>query len=139
MFALVHFHSFHATGLFLYPPEIIRKTQDFGCFQGVSKRLWHEMDQKFVLCFHIFQLNISEKMIFINVWRHIHQQGFHLVRKTFLAIILCQHKYLHLLFKNLKKVLQKQPPEVFCKRGFLKNFAKFTGKYLCQSPGPATL
>ena len=82
MFALVHFHSFHATGLFLYPPEIIRKTQDFGCFQGVSKRLWHEMDQKFVLCFYIFQLNISEKMIFINVWRHIHQQGFHLVRKT---------------------------------------------------------
>ena len=97
------------------------------------------MDQKFVLCFYIFQLNISEKMIFINVWRHVHQQGFHLVRKTFLAIILCQHKYLHLLFKNLKKVLQMQPPEVFCKRGFLKNFAKFTGKYLCQSPGPATL
>ena len=24
-------------------------------------------------------------------------------------------------------------PEVFCKRGVIKNFAKFTGKYLCQS------
>ena len=24
-------------------------------------------------------------------------------------------------------------PEVFCKRGFLINFAKFTGKHLCQS------
>ena len=24
-------------------------------------------------------------------------------------------------------------PEVFCKKGVLKNFAKFTGKYLCHS------
>ena len=24
-------------------------------------------------------------------------------------------------------------PEVFCKRGFLKNFTKFKGKHLCQS------
>ena len=23
-------------------------------------------------------------------------------------------------------------PEVFCKKGVLRNFAKFTGKYLCQ-------
>ena len=29
------------------------------------------------------------------------------------------------------KALQKQPPEVFCKKGFLKNL--FTGKHLCQS------
>ena len=28
---------------------------------------------------------------------------------------------------------QKQPPEVFSKKGVLKNFAKFTGKHLCQS------
>ena len=28
---------------------------------------------------------------------------------------------------------QKQPPEVFCKKGILRNFAKFTGKHLCQS------
>ena len=28
---------------------------------------------------------------------------------------------------------QKQPPEVFCKKGVLRNFAKFTGKHLCQS------
>ena len=28
---------------------------------------------------------------------------------------------------------QKQPPEVFCKKGVLKNFAKFTVKQLCQS------
>ena len=29
--------------------------------------------------------------------------------------------------------LKKQPPEVFCKKGGLRNFAKFTGKNLCQS------
>ena len=28
---------------------------------------------------------------------------------------------------------QKQPLEVFCKKGVLSNFAKFTGKHLCQS------
>ena len=27
---------------------------------------------------------------------------------------------------------QKQPPEVFCEKGVLRNFAKFTGKHLCQ-------
>ena len=33
-------------------------------------------------------------------------------------------------------------PEVFCKNGVPKNFAKFTGKHLCQSPesqSPATV
>ena len=29
--------------------------------------------------------------------------------------------------------MQKQPPAVFCKKGVLRNFAKFTGKYLSQS------
>ena len=28
---------------------------------------------------------------------------------------------------------QKQSLEVFCKKGALRNFAKFTGKHLCQS------
>ena len=27
---------------------------------------------------------------------------------------------------------QKQPPEVFYKKGVLKNFIKFTGKHLCR-------
>ena len=27
---------------------------------------------------------------------------------------------------------QKQPPEVFYKKGVLRNFTKFTGKHLCQ-------
>ena len=29
--------------------------------------------------------------------------------------------------------MQKKPPEVFCKKGVLKNLSKFTGKHLCQS------
>ena len=29
--------------------------------------------------------------------------------------------------------MQKQPPDVFCKKVVLRNFAKFTGKYLCQT------
>ena len=33
----------------------------------------------------------------------------------------------------VKTTTQKQPPEVFYKKGVLKNFTKFTGKHLCQS------
>ena len=35
--------------------------------------------------------------------------------------------------KVILKNLQKQPPEVFYKKGAPRNFAKFTGKHLCQS------
>ena len=38
-------------------------------------------------------------------------------------------KKVKLRFKKFKK----QPPEVLCKKGVLKNFAQFTGKHLCQS------
>ena len=31
------------------------------------------------------------------------------------------------------KHIQKQPPEVFYKKGVIRNVAKFTGKHLCQS------
>ena len=30
------------------------------------------------------------------------------------------------------KKIQKQPPEVFCKKDVLRNIPKFTGKHLCQ-------
>ena len=32
----------------------------------------------------------------------------------------------------IREIFKKQPPEVFCKKIALKNFAKFTGKHLCQ-------
>ena len=52
-----------------------------------------------------------------------------------------------LLAQNILVQRQKQPPEVFCQKSVLRNFAKSTGKHLCQSlffnkdPGlrPATL
>ena len=34
---------------------------------------------------------------------------------------------------SIKLLSQKQSPEVFCKKGVLINFAKLTGKHLCQS------
>ena len=33
----------------------------------------------------------------------------------------------------IRGIIKKQPPEVFYKTKVLKNFAKFTGKHLCQS------
>ena len=44
--------------------------------------------------------------------------------------------HVHKCFDNFhlsKNILQTQPPEVFCKKGVLRNFAKFTGKHLCQN------
>ena len=35
-------------------------------------------------------------------------------------------------FKGMSNKIQKHPPEVFYKKGVLRNFAKFTGKHLCQ-------
>ena len=42
----------------------------------------------------------------------------------------------HTLIMSRKPLsgIQKQPPEMFCKKVVLKNFANFTGKYLCWSP-----
>ena len=36
-------------------------------------------------------------------------------------------------FVKLLVYSQKQPPEVFCKKGVLENFANFKGKHLCWS------
>ena len=34
---------------------------------------------------------------------------------------------------DVKASYRSSCPDVFCKKGALRNFAKFTGKYLCQS------
>ena len=45
------------------------------------------------------------------------------------------------LFVLIRKTSRRSRPEVFCKKGVLRNFTKFTGKHLCQSLSlrPATL
>ena len=40
---------------------------------------------------------------------------------------------MQLLSKILLIKIRSSRPEVFCKKGVLGNFAKFTGKHLCQS------
>ena len=51
---------------------------------------------------------------------HAHLPSFHQTMIILASTTACYHS-------------QKQPPEVFYKKGFLKNIAKFTGKQLCQS------
>ena len=42
-----------------------------------------------------------------------------------------EEEYMSLLISSDKS--RSSRAEVFCKKGFLRNFAKFTGKHLCQS------
>ena len=43
-----------------------------------------------------------------------------------------QGKFLSNLFLKYGNIRSSRP-EVFCKKGVVRNFAKFTGKHLCQS------
>ena len=42
--------------------------------------------------------------------------------------------YFRDLCKDKDFLIISDCPEVFCKEGVIRNFPKFTGKYLCQSP-----
>ena len=58
------------------------------------------------------------------------------VLKKFVPVVYILEKTFFLqllLLKIFECFLQKQPLEVFYKKGVLKNFAKFIGKHLCQS------
>ena len=37
------------------------------------------------------------------------------------------------MFSSILIIKRSSRPDVFCKKGVLKNFSKFTGKHLCQS------
>ena len=41
--------------------------------------------------------------------------------------------YEHSVYGVRLCTLQMQPPEVFCKKGVLRNFKRFTGKHVCQN------
>ena len=51
------------------------------------------------------------------------------VKKYFKAIVTAKSNN----FSHLLKIFGSSRPEVYCKKAFLKNFSKFTGKYLCWS------
>ena len=53
-----------------------------------------------------------------------------IVRKT--EVILCKTKHKPYDTELRLKLCKKQSPDVFYKKGVLRNFAKFTGKHLCQ-------
>ena len=45
----------------------------------------------------------------------------------------CVYQILKLfIIQNMRHISEKKLPGVFCKKGVLKNFAKLTGKHLCQ-------
>ena len=43
-----------------------------------------------------------------------------------------RNQLIHFNFKLIDFYDRSSRPEVFCKKGVLKNFTKFTGKHLCQ-------
>ena len=66
-------------------------------------------------------------LIKLHHFHVIHQK---VTNYVFLYICLLMENYVK--SKSAEKVRSSRP-EVFCKKGVLRNFAKFTGKHLCQS------
>ena len=55
---------------------------------------------------------------------------------SFLRFLLCFYRFLAIVIfsRNLSPVIFRSSHlELFCKKGVLKNFAKFTGKHPCQN------
>ena len=55
---------------------------------------------------------------FIFTRKFLHQRG------DFPTLVVFE-----IFLRKFRENVQKQPPEIFCKKGVLKNFAKFTGNY----------
>ena len=52
--------------------------------------------------------------------------------RKFLIPEICAHFPSFLIVFQILSVLESSRPEVFCKKGLLKNFAKFTGTHITQ-------
>ena len=53
---------------------------------------------------------------------------------TMVVVLRVQWRTQFFFKKGFRKFsFEKQPPEVFCKKGVLRNFVKFPGKHLRQS------
>ena len=99
------------------PPENIRKPDLFLIFSGcIVREEWVDKNLRTQRLFHP-----STSFLSLHFWLY----GFLQVAQF------CKF----LAFKYIKKFSyqsRSSVPEVLCKKGVLKNFAKFTGKCLCQ-------
>ena len=67
--------------------------------------------------------SVSKRFFFLQIWSIAH--------KTLVSVYLI-HRLCSCHF-HLMRFSRSSRREVFCKKGVLRNFRKFTGKYLCQS------
>ena len=68
---------------------------------------------------------VSKSMIFVWV---LHASLFYLFQKEELYI-----NFRKAYLGSCQTFTRSSRPEVFCKKGVIRNFVKFTGKHLCQS------
>ena len=95
-----------------------------------SPSLWIPSPSPWIVYYACFQsfsiLSCFRKSTLPNTHTHIYIYIYKLQEK--------QKSFHNVVKKHHQKFLTKSNrPEVFCKKGALKNFAKFTGKHLCWS------
>ena len=80
--------------------------------------------------------NVWARIVEVKIWESLKQKLLGVVIDRDLSFI----EYVSSLCKKavrkvsvLSRLSRSSHPEVFCKKGVLRNFAKFTGKPLCQS------
>ena len=88
-----------------------------------------------------FKLSVLKNFA-VFTWKHLCWSLFLIklqaCRKT-PSLILFVHERLNAYMRKYSKLIHRKSnyrsscPEVFCKKGVIRNFAKFPGKHLCQS------
>ena len=101
----------------------------FKCYKTMKLLLKNVLAESFSSV--IKQLNVSKSVA--NILKYTSDGEFGFGRKKNLPQLVWMVCIFITQNTNRKNLEQKQPPEVFCKKGVLKNFAKSTGKHLCQS------
>ena len=99
------------------------------------------MVQKLDIFFGCHKCMVPKMELFVKI-----ANGWRLISSTRLSIILCYstnnclvvglfHRTYYIFCQKMSYVwcFRSSRPEVFGKRGVLRNFAKFTGKHLCRS------
>ena len=108
------------------------------------QQIYRRADMPKLLC-NFIKIKLRHGCSPVNLL-HIFRTPFPKNTSGWLLLIVVLKIVSHLLMLKVRSSL----PDVFCKKGALRNFAKFTGKHLCQSlffnkvagpraPRPATL